>query len=77
MNTERLIRIIAGTFILLSLALAHIYNGANLLYSPTSIRLHPLVFDGTDPQNGGSEIRLRPAKSRSVNDDHGGSRFRS
>ena len=35
MNSERLIRIIAGTFILLSLALAHAYNGANLLDGPT------------------------------------------
>ena len=35
MNSERLIRIIAGTFILLSLALAHGYNGANLLDGPT------------------------------------------
>lgn len=30
MNTERLIRIIAGGFILLSLALAVIYNGVTL-----------------------------------------------
>jgi hypothetical protein len=35
MNSERLIRIIAGSFILLSLVLAHIYNGANLLEGPT------------------------------------------
>ena len=35
MNSERLIRIIAGGFILLSLALAHVYNGANLLNGPT------------------------------------------
>jgi len=35
MNTERLIRIIAGSFILLSLALAHTYNGANLFNGPT------------------------------------------
>jgi hypothetical protein len=33
-NTERLIRIIAGIFILLSLAVAHIYNGVDLS-SPT------------------------------------------
>ena len=30
MNTERLIRIIAGSFILLSLALANIFNGVEL-----------------------------------------------
>ena len=30
MNTERLIRIIAGSFILLSLILAHVYNGIDL-----------------------------------------------
>lgn len=30
MNTERLIRIIAGSFILLSLILAHAYNGIDL-----------------------------------------------
>ena len=35
MNSERLIRIIAGSFILLSLALAHIFNGASLLDGPT------------------------------------------
>lgn len=35
MNSERLIRIIAGSFILLSLVLAHIYNGVNLLNGPT------------------------------------------
>ena len=35
MNSERLIRIIAGSFILLSLALAHVYNGANLFSGPT------------------------------------------
>ena len=35
MNSERLIRIIAGSFILISLALAHIYNGANLFTGPT------------------------------------------
>ena len=35
MNSERLIRIIAGSFILLSLALAHVYNGASLLNGPT------------------------------------------
>lgn len=35
MNSERLIRIIAGSFILLSLALAHLYNGVNLLNGPS------------------------------------------
>jgi hypothetical protein len=35
MNSERLIRIIAGSFILLSLVLAHVYNGANLINEPT------------------------------------------
>lgn len=35
MNTERLIRIIAGSFILLSLLLAHRYNGASLTAGPT------------------------------------------
>lgn len=30
MNTERLIRIIAGSFILLSLVIAHVYNGVDL-----------------------------------------------
>lgn len=35
MNTERLIRIIAGSFILLSLVLAHLYNGAALFDGPT------------------------------------------
>jgi Inner membrane protein YgaP-like, transmembrane domain len=35
MNSERLIRIIAGSFILLSLVLAHIYNGVNLMNGPT------------------------------------------
>lgn len=35
MNTERLIRIIAGSFILISLLLAHIYNGASLTTGPT------------------------------------------
>jgi hypothetical protein len=35
MNSERLIRIIAGSFILLSLVLAHVYNGANLINGPT------------------------------------------
>lgn len=35
MNTERLIRIIAGSFILLSLALANIYNGVELFGGPT------------------------------------------
>jgi len=35
MNTERLIRIIAGSFILLSLLLAHHYNGASLTGGPT------------------------------------------
>ena len=30
MTIERMIRIIAGSFILLSLLLAHLYNGANL-----------------------------------------------
>jgi hypothetical protein len=35
MNSERLIRIIAGSFILLSLVLAHVYNGANLFNEPT------------------------------------------
>jgi len=35
MNSERLIRIIAGSFILLSLVLAHVYNGANLFNGPT------------------------------------------
>lgn len=35
MNSERLIRIIAGGFILLSLALAHLYNGVNLLDGPS------------------------------------------
>jgi hypothetical protein len=34
MNTERLIRIIAGSFILLSLALAHVYNGIDLGSTP-------------------------------------------
>jgi hypothetical protein len=35
MTTERLIRIIAGGFILLSLALAHVYNGVDLLSGPS------------------------------------------
>jgi hypothetical protein len=35
MNTERLIRIIAGSFILLSLILAQVYNGVDLISSPT------------------------------------------
>ena len=35
MNTERLIRIIAGSFILLSLALANIFNGVELFSGPT------------------------------------------
>jgi len=35
MNTERLIRIIAGSFILLSLALAHVYNDIDLFTGPT------------------------------------------
>ncbi|HFD92347.1 MAG TPA: DUF2892 domain-containing protein [Gammaproteobacteria bacterium] len=35
MTIERLIRIIAGSFILISLALAHIYNGADLFGGPT------------------------------------------
>ena len=35
MNTERLIRIIAGSFILLSLVLAHVYNGVDLTSAPT------------------------------------------
>jgi hypothetical protein len=35
MNSERLIRIIAGSFILLSLVLAHSYNGIDLLGKPT------------------------------------------
>lgn len=35
MNTERLIRIIAGSFILLSLLFAHRYNGATLTAGPT------------------------------------------
>jgi len=35
MTIERLIRIIAGSFILASLALAHIYNGADLFSAPT------------------------------------------
>ena len=35
MNSERLIRIIAGSFILISRALAHIYNGADLFNGPT------------------------------------------
>ncbi len=30
MNTERLIRIIAGSFIMLSVLLAHVYNGVDL-----------------------------------------------
>jgi len=34
MNTERLIRIIAGSFILLSLFLAHVYNGISLTDGP-------------------------------------------
>ena len=35
MNTERLIRVIAGTFILLSLVMAHVYNGVDLTGGPT------------------------------------------
>lgn len=35
MNTERLIRVIAGSFILISLLLAHVYNGASLTAGPT------------------------------------------
>jgi Inner membrane protein YgaP-like, transmembrane domain len=35
MTVERLIRIIAGGFILLSLVLAHVYNGVDLLRGPT------------------------------------------
>ena len=35
MNTERLIRIIAGSFILLSLALANIFNSVELFSTPT------------------------------------------
>ena len=35
MNTERMVRIIAGTFILLSLFLAHQYNGVALFDGPT------------------------------------------
>lgn len=35
MNSERLIRIIAGSFILLSLGLAHVYNGVKLFEEPT------------------------------------------
>jgi hypothetical protein len=34
-NSERLIRIIAGGFILLSLALAHVYNGFEMINGPT------------------------------------------
>ncbi len=34
MNTERLIRIIAGGFILLSLGLAHAYNNVELIAEP-------------------------------------------
>lgn len=35
MNSERLIRIIAGSFILLSLVLAHAYNDVDLISGPT------------------------------------------
>lgn len=35
MNSERLIRIFAGTFILLSLFLAYVYNGVELFSGPT------------------------------------------
>ncbi|HXH65480.1 MAG TPA: DUF2892 domain-containing protein [Mariprofundaceae bacterium] len=35
MTIERTIRIIAGSFILLSLGLAHAYNGASLFDGPT------------------------------------------
>ena len=35
MTVERYIRIIAGSFILLSLALAHLYNGVALFSGPT------------------------------------------
>ncbi len=35
MNSERLIRIIAGSFILLSLLLAHVYQQVDLLSAPT------------------------------------------
>ncbi|MDQ7011091.1 MAG: DUF2892 domain-containing protein [Mariprofundaceae bacterium] len=35
MTTERAIRIIAGSFILLSLYLAHRYNGVSLFDAPT------------------------------------------
>ncbi len=35
MTTERLVRIIAGTFVLLSLALASRYNGISLFRGPT------------------------------------------
>lgn len=35
MTIERLIRIIAGSFILISLGLAHVYNGADLFGGPT------------------------------------------
>ena len=35
MNTERLIRIFAGSFILLSLYLASVYNGVELFSRPT------------------------------------------
>ena len=43
MNTERLIRIIAGSFILLSLLLAHAYNGASLTAGPTWLLFHAFV----------------------------------
>jgi hypothetical protein len=35
MTTERLVRIIAGSFILLSLLLANMYNNAGLFAGPT------------------------------------------
>jgi Inner membrane protein YgaP-like, transmembrane domain len=35
MTIERLIRIIAGSFILLSLVLAHVYNSVDLLNGPS------------------------------------------
>ena len=35
MNTERMIRIFAGSFILVSLVLAQVFNGVDLLSGPT------------------------------------------
>ena len=56
MSSDRLIRIFAGSFILLSLALAHVYAQAvlALVYrvrrrEPAAKRLHPFLSAGNHP----------------------------